>query len=403
MAPRSLPYSNRRSNNGTEGVNDYPDHFFAVYPEQRYEILRRIYLKRRGFFMDVNIPTLPEVEQVSSSIWRILGGNPSKFTLQGTNTYLLGRGKERILIDTAQGFDAWRSSLYGVLQNDGANVKVKTCILTHWHLDHVLGVPDVRKHSPDVKVYKHLGNTYDPDNNLRKEEIIDFADGMKFSVGSVADGDLFEVEALYTPGHAKDHMCLLISKSPDPQEIGCIFTADNVLGHGTSVFEDLAKYVTSLERMKERVGVDRRAFPGHGAVINDAKEKLEEYIVHRQMREDEAMDVLCFGSRTTSGKTLPKTTEDTLQLTPSSMEQVDEDVKLGMEWETMDLVKIIYRLYPENLWGPAEGGLLQVLHKLEGNGKVVMTSAGKWKVSESTIELVRANGANFRSQSPSKL
>jgi hypothetical protein len=162
-------------------------------------------------------------------------------------------------------------------------------------------------------------------------------------------------------------------------------------------------YVTSLERMRERAGADRRAFPGHGAVISDAKEKLEEYIVHRQMREDEALDVLCFGSTTTSGKTLPKTTKDSLQSTPSPMEQVDEEVKVGMEWETMELVKIIYRLYPENLWGPAEGGLLQILHKLEGNGKVVMTTAGKWKVSESTIELVRANGANFRGQSPSKL
>jgi glyoxylase-like metal-dependent hydrolase (beta-lactamase superfamily II) len=353
--------------------------------------------------MAVNIPALPAVEQVSTSIWRVLGGNPSKFTLQGTNTYLLGRGKERILIDTAQGFDAWRSSLYEVLQKDGADVKIKTCILTHWHHDHVMGIPDVKKHNPDVKVYKHLGNSYDPDQTLTNEEIIDFADGAKFSVGSEMDGDLFEVEALYTPGHAKDHMCLLISKSPDPEEVGCIFTADNVLGHGTSVFEDLAQYVASLERMKKRVGEGRRAFPGHGSVINDANQKLEEYITHRQMREDEAMNVLCYGTTTAPGKAPLKTAEGFPQSVPPLTEQADEEVKFGKEWESIEMVKIIYRLYPENLWGPAEGGLLQVLDKLEGNGKVVKTAEGKWKVSDLVMESVRAEAASFRSRSPSKL
>jgi ribonuclease/clavin/mitogillin len=252
----------------------------------------------------------------------------------------------------------------------------------------------VRKHSPDVKVYKHLGNSYDPDETLKNEEIIDFADGTKFSVGSMAEGNFFEVESLYTPGHAKDHMCLLISQSPDPQEVGCIFTADNVLGHGTSVFEDLATYVTSLKRMKERVGEGRKGFPGHGAVISDAKEKLDEYIMHRQMREDEAMNVLCYGTVTAPDHPRLNTTEDSLLSMPLPM---DEETKLGKEWETMELVKIIYRLYPENLWGPAEGGLLQVLHKLKGSGKVVLTTAGKWKVSESAIEAV------LKSQSPSKL
>lgn len=352
--------------------------------------------------MAVNIPALPEVERVSSSIWRILGANPSKFTLQGTNTYLLGRGKERILIDTAQGMDQWRASLYDVLKKDG-NPQIKTCILTHWHHDHVMGIPDVRNHSPNVKVYKHLGNSYDPDRTMTKEEIIDFLDGTRFSVGSEQDGDLLEVEALYTPGHAKDHMCLLITKSPDPEEIGCIFTADNVLGHGTAVFENLAQYVASLKLMKERVGVSRRAFPGHGAVINDAKQKLDEYIAHRQMREDEAMNVLCYGTTTAPGKAPLKSVEGFPQSVPPPTEEIGKEVVLGKEWRSMEMVKIIYRMYPENLWGPAEGGLLQVLQKLADDGKVVKTVDGKWKALEEVMKSGVAEVGTARGKSPNKL
>lgn len=40
-------------------------------------------LSQRRISMATQIPTLPEVERISPSVIRILGGNPSKFTLQG--------------------------------------------------------------------------------------------------------------------------------------------------------------------------------------------------------------------------------------------------------------------------------------------------------------------------------
>lgn len=353
--------------------------------------------------MAVNIPSLPEVERISTSIWRILGGNPSKFTLQGTNTYLLGTGKERILVDTAQGTQTWRGTLYETLLREGGTTKIKTCILTHWHHDHVMGVKDVRGYSPNVKVHKHLGNSYDPDQTLQDQEILEIEDGQKFAVGSEKDGNLFEVEAFHAPGHAKDHMCLLITKSSDPEEIGCIFTADNVLGHGTAVFEDLALYRKSLNLMRERAGENRRAFPGHGAVISDARQKLHEYITHRQMREEEAMNVLIYGTTVAPGKAPLKTADGFPQSTPPLESEAGKEIVFGKEWESMEMVKVIYRLYPEPLWGPAEGGLLQVLDKLQSDGKVQKTDDGKWRATESVMKEVIAEAGTNRSKSPAKL
>lgn len=40
-----------------------------------------------------------------------------------------------------------------------------------------------------------------------------------------------------------------------------MFTGDNVLGHGTAVFEDLIVYLNSLSRMREQF--KGRAYPGH--------------------------------------------------------------------------------------------------------------------------------------------
>lgn len=131
------------------------------------------------------------------------------------------------------------------------------------------------------------------------------------------------------------------------EEENAMFTADNVLGQGTAVFEDLASYMKSLEGMAKQFS--GRAYPGHGPVIEEGPAKISEYIKHRKQREQQVLDVLA------------------------------EEKEGG--WASMDVVKVIYKDYPQNLWEPAERGVIQILEKLKGEGKVVKNDGGKWSLS----------------------
>ncbi|KAI1608439.1 beta-lactamase-like protein [Exophiala viscosa] len=329
--------------------------------------------------MAQHLPKLADWEQVSTNVVRILGGNPSKFTLQGTNTYLLGQGSERLLIDTGEGKKQWTDTLRTVL--DVHKAKVSTCILTHWHHDHVGGVKSLESLGP-IKVYK-AQPTLNPDGILDPDRVHEISNGQRFSTTST-DGKPFEIEAVHTPGHAKDHMCFLVTSSPDPSEVGSLFTADNVLGHGTAVFEDLAAYLDSLHLMKSRA--KGKAYPGHGAVIEDATAKIDEYIAHRRMREEEALNVLRYGTVKPPGTS--SATHDSITSYGESDSETEKpaglgkEVTVGKEWASMEMVKVIYRHYPESLYQPAEYGVLMVLEKLKKDGKVVKTESGKWRVSE---------------------
>jgi glyoxylase-like metal-dependent hydrolase (beta-lactamase superfamily II) len=144
------------------------------------------------------------------------------------------------------------------------------------------------------------------------------------------------------------------------EEENAMFTGDNVLGHGTAVFEDLLVYLKSLEKMR---GTFRgRAYPGHGAVIEDGPSKILEYIRHRQQREDQVVQVL---------------------KSSKSSASTDNRAKEPDEWTSMEIVKIIYKDVPENLHLPANGGILQILRKLKEEEKVIEnTAAERWRIRD---------------------
>jgi glyoxylase-like metal-dependent hydrolase (beta-lactamase superfamily II) len=76
-------------------------------------------------------------------------------TLQGTNTYLVGTGRQRLLVDAGEGgVPGWRQGLAEVLEQEGC--AVGALLLTHWHHDHVGGAGEVvaMAGEEEVAVYK---------------------------------------------------------------------------------------------------------------------------------------------------------------------------------------------------------------------------------------------------------
>lgn len=277
--------------------------------------------------MAIQLAQLPEVERLSPICIRILGGNPGKFTLQGTNTYILGNGRQRLLIDTGEGKPSWIAALKRTLADEDATVS--KALISHWHGDHQGGINDLLSLLPEAKVYKNQ-----PDDGQ-----LDIADGQKFKVEGAT------LTAVHTPGHTVDHMVFVLD------EEDAMFTADNVLGQGTAVFEDLATYLASLQKMKPLFGA--KAYPGHGPVIDDGPARIQEYITHRQQREDQITQTLS---------------------------SVNKETGTAV-WEPIQLVKVIYHDVPESLHLPAQGGVVQVLQKLENEGKASQEN-NRWTLTD---------------------
>lgn len=209
----------------------------------------------------------------------VLAPNPGLMTLEGTNTYLLGTpgSGECVVVDPGPDLLAHREAVDAAVRElDAAVVGV---LVTHHHSDHAEAASWAADWGATVWSFTP-GLIEAPAEALQ--------DGARVQRGGVT------VEAVHTPGHASDHLCLRLA------ETGVVFTGDHVLGRGTSVVAwpdgDMADYVASLRRLAavEASGL----YPGHGPMVERAAEKLAEYLDHRLEREEQVLAALAAGDRT---------------------------------------------------------------------------------------------------------
>lgn len=229
--------------------------------------------------------TLPDIERWSPRVVVVRGLNPGPFTGPGTNTYLLGTGRTRLLLDTGSGVDGYLDLLARALEGECGGAELDEILVTHTHPDHLGGAPGV---------LARFGAR--PVSKLPWPE----RDGqVAVDIREIGDGDEFRTEgarlrAIHTPGHARDHLCFWL------EEERALFTGDVVLGAGTTVIPldggDMGLYLDTLQRLLELEPA--RIYPGHGPAIDDPVAKLREYIDHRLERERQIVDAIGQGATT---------------------------------------------------------------------------------------------------------
>ncbi|XP_076670339.1 endoribonuclease LACTB2 [Andrena cerasifolii] len=235
---------------------------------------------------------LPSISRLSNRVIRILGCNPGFMTLQGTNTYLVGTGSRRILIDTGERRTAtqYTKLLRQVLEEEKATIE--HLLITHWHPDHIGGANSVqdllRTISPAVTRSTIWKLPRAPDDKEPSEE------EKSTNWEPLRDEQVLEVEGAkvrvhHTPGHSTDHATLFLDNEQ------ALFSGDCILGERTAVFEDLHAYIQSLRKILELQ--PQVIYPGHGAVIHDSVSSIKFYIEHRLRRENTILEILAENSK----------------------------------------------------------------------------------------------------------
>jgi glyoxylase-like metal-dependent hydrolase (beta-lactamase superfamily II) len=214
----------------------------------------------------------------------VRAGNPSPYTLSGTNTWVVDRSPAWV-VDPGPALEPHLEAVAAAVAERGGAGGIA---LTHDHPDHAEGVQALRSRLGDPP----LG-----------------------AMPGLADGDTFgPFVALHVPGHAPDHLVFVAGDGA--------FTGDAVLGEG-SVFiapggGSLGAYLEGLRRLRA-LGL-RRLYPGHGPVVEDPAAKLDEYIAHRLERERRIVEALAAGART----------ED--ELLAAAWDEIPEGLRLPAAW-----------------------------------------------------------------------
>lgn len=185
---------------------------------------------------------------------RVVAPNPGPYTGPGTNTWVIVEAPAAVVIDPGPDDSAHLEAVIGAL----GDLPLGAVLVTHSHPDHLpLAARLAARATSRVAAFPEL------------------ADGDLVRVGKLT------IEAVYTPGHAPDHLCFAL------RDDGAVFTGDLVLGQGSTMVTypdgDMRAYLASLDRLAALR--PRILFPGHWDPVLEPGAKIAEYIAHRLDRE----------------------------------------------------------------------------------------------------------------------
>jgi len=262
------------------------------------------------------------------NVTRITAANPGAMTGPGTNSYLVGDPHTGYLAidpgpdDPEHIQQLWRAA--------GGDIRMIVC--THSHPDHAPGARPLQALCagrppilglPSADTARHASE-FVPDRELAHGDTLLLEGG----------GIRHSLKAIHTPGHAANHLCLVLL------EDGLLFSGDHILNGSTTVVDppdgDMTAYLDSLDALAAACTTHGIEFilPAHGHVLGFAERAIAHLKAHRLKREAKVIAAM--------------------QARPAG----DLD-----EW-----VELAYDDTPQRMWPVAKRSLLAHVQRLEALG-----------------------------------
>lgn len=227
--------------------------------------------------------TYGEADRLSPLVRRVIANNPGSFTFTGTGTYVIGNGRVAV-IDPGP---ADQQHIDAILHATSGET-ITHILVTHRHIDHSPGCELLQALcGAETWAYPRvdegesgfgLDTAFIPDNTV--------GDGDQIA------GDDWQLECLYTPGHASDHLSFFL-----PHE-SALFCGDVVMGWSTTIVSppdgNMLAYMNSLQRLMDRT--DAVYYPTHGAPITDPQTYVGQLYQHRRDRENQIISCIREGA-----------------------------------------------------------------------------------------------------------
>ncbi|TAK45008.1 MAG: MBL fold metallo-hydrolase, partial [Betaproteobacteria bacterium] len=207
-------------------------------------------------------------KRLDRHVVRLTAPNPGFMTGPGTNSYLVGSGDERVLIDPGPAIDDHVAALLAA----GAG-RIRWILCTHTHPDHSPAAALLKARTGATVLGRPRPEHGNQDHSFAPDRVPQ--DGERLALGGVT------LRAIHTPGHASNHLCYLL------EETRMLFTGDHVMQGSTVVINppdgDMRVYLESLEKLlEEEIAIFA---PGHGHLIGAPHKELRRLIAHRLARE----------------------------------------------------------------------------------------------------------------------
>jgi len=198
------------------------------------------------------------------NVMRLTAPNPGFMTGPGTNSYLVGDPVSGyVAIDPGPDIPDHLERLWRAAGGD-----IRAIVCTHSHPDHAPGAARLQSLCAERPPILGLPSAATARENSRFTPERTLADGERMLLHG-HDGATHTLHVVHTPGHAANHLCLLL------EEDGLLFSGDHILNGSTTVIDPpdghMGHYLDSLDkldRLCEQHGV-HFILPAHGYVLGD--------------------------------------------------------------------------------------------------------------------------------------